>query len=126
LAIDELGKGRGSQFELETMDELIARRYNAGRTTLFATNYSLVYELRGPKPGEHRSTDDLKAASRDSVLLQHRVGERIYSRLCEMCEFIDMPDAPDYRHTQQQKQPGPATNRLTSPRKSAPQPLDRK
>ncbi|MFL5319861.1 MAG: ATP-binding protein, partial [Myxococcaceae bacterium] len=38
LAIDELGKGRGSQFEQETLDELIARRYNAGRTTLFGTN----------------------------------------------------------------------------------------
>ena len=37
LAIDELGRGRGSAFELETMDELIARRYNAGRVTLFGT-----------------------------------------------------------------------------------------
>src|SRR5205085_780379 len=32
LAIDELGKGRGSPFEMETLDELIARRYNAGRS----------------------------------------------------------------------------------------------
>jgi len=42
LAIDELGKGRGSPFELETLDELIARRYNAGKVTLFGTNYLLT------------------------------------------------------------------------------------
>ena len=51
LAIDELGKGRGSPFELETLDELIARRYNAGRTTLFATNYSLEPERQGRARG---------------------------------------------------------------------------
>ena len=64
LAIDELGKGRGSPFELDTMDELIARRYNAGRTTLFATNYSL-------DPGDKRTPSVRTAApcglgSRDS------------------------------------------------------------
>jgi len=99
LAIDELGKGRGSAFELETMDELIARRYNAGRVTLFATNFSLDPERRPAKaPHGHRSTEDLKHASKDSDLLRDRVGERIYSRLCEMCEFVEMPlDSPDRR-----------------------------
>src|SRR4051812_35351846 len=47
LAIDELGKGRGTPFEQDTMDELIARRYNAGRTTLFATNFGLAPEHKG-------------------------------------------------------------------------------
>lgn len=104
LAIDELGKGRGSPFELETMDELIARRYNAGRTTLFATNYSLAYERKGPAPSkDYRTTEDFKALGRESQLLQDRVGERIYSRLCEMCEFVEMPDAPDHRHTQHER-----------------------
>lgn len=101
LAIDELGKGRGSPFELETMDELIARRYNAGRTTLFATNYSLA--ARKPELGRttsgYRSTEDLRAA-KDSEILRERVGERIYSRLCEMCEFVELPaNAPDHRYT---------------------------
>src|SRR5262249_39818384 len=62
LAIDELGKGRGSPFELETLDELIARRYNAGRTTLFGTNYSLEPERKPAKsstPG-YRTSEDLK------------------------------------------------------------------
>ncbi len=92
LAIDELGKGRGSQFELETLDELIARRYNAGKVTLFATNYS----LKAPEERAQRgyfSTDQALDASKDSKLLCDRVGDRIYSRLCELCEFLEFPPA---------------------------------
>ncbi|HYX92913.1 MAG TPA: ATP-binding protein [Myxococcaceae bacterium] len=100
LAIDELGKGRGSQFELETMDELIARRYNARRTTLFATNYSLAPEHKKSSArtaSGHIDTDPKKAGG-ESQLLRERVGERIYSRLCEMCDFLAMPlDTPDHR-----------------------------
>jgi DNA replication protein DnaC len=105
LAIDELGKGRGSAFELDTMDELISRRYNAGLPTLFATNYSLLAEEAGPVrgPGGYRNTDELKEASQESQLLRKRVGERIYSRLCEMCTFVEMPrDMPDKRRELQE------------------------
>jgi DNA replication protein DnaC len=95
LAIDELGKGRGSAFELETMDELIARRYNAERTTLFATNYSLEPVRKHPRP-----PDDPKSAARDSDLLRERTSDRIYSRLSEMCEFVEMPaNTPDSRRS---------------------------
>jgi DNA replication protein DnaC len=103
LAIDELGKGRGSQFEMETMDELIARRYNAGKTTLFATNYGLLPEhkntgSRGAPAGYRNTAAEAKGAGREPELLRERVGERIYSRLCEMCDFIEMPlDTPDHR-----------------------------
>ena len=68
LAIDELGKGRGSEWEGQVLDELISRRYNAGRTTLFTSNYF---------PGA--------AAEADAPRLVDRVGVRIYSRLQEMC-----------------------------------------
>jgi len=74
LVIDELGKGRGSDWELSVLDELISKRYNAQKTTLFTTNYSI--EL--PQPG----------ASMDSETLVDRVGMRIYSRLMEMCEPV--------------------------------------
>lgn len=108
LAIDELGRGRGSPFEMETLDELIARRYNAGRTTLFATNYSLSPE-RKPRPHSrsgYRSTAEESAQPRDTELLRERVGERIYSRLCEMCEFVSLPpETPDHRRTRQELHP---------------------
>lgn len=102
LAIDELGRGRGSQFELDTLDELIARRYNAGRTTLFATNYRLDPERPATAKG-YRTSEDAKSAGKDSELLRDRVGERIYSRLCEMCEFVTLPpDTPDHRRMRQE------------------------
>ncbi len=97
LAIDELGKGRGSAFELETLDELIARRYNANKVTLFATNYS----LKPPEERQQRGYIDTAAsleAGKESKLLAERVGDRIYSRLCDMCDFIEFPPTtPDYR-----------------------------
>jgi DNA replication protein DnaC len=108
LAIDELGRGRGSPFEMETLDELIARRYNAGRTTLFATNYSLEPErkARAHTRGGYRSTTEDAALPRDTELLRDRVGERIYSRLCEMCEFVSLPpETPDHRRTRQELHP---------------------
>lgn len=117
LAIDEMGKGRGSQFEMETLDELIARRYNAGRTTLFATNYSLEPErksVRTAAPSGYRTTEDAKNAARGVELLCERVGERIYSRLCEMCSFVEMPkETPDMRRQIQEK--------LQEPQSSPPQ-----
>ncbi|QDE91607.1 DNA replication protein [Myxococcus xanthus] len=106
LAIDEMGKGRGSPFEMETLDELIARRYNAGRTTLFASNYSLEPEkraIRSAAPTGYRTTEDSRSAVRDTELLRERVGERIYSRLCELCTFVEFPkDTPDRRRTRQE------------------------
>ncbi len=101
LAIDELGKGRGTMFELETLDELIARRYNAGKVTLFATNYS----LKAPEERAQRgyfSTEAALESSKDSKLLCDRVGDRIYSRLCELCEFVEFPaSTPDQRRNPQ-------------------------
>ena len=104
LAIDEIGKGRGSPFEVETLDELIARRYNAGRVTLFATNYSLLPERRTVRSASgYRSTEEAKAALKETELLRERIGERIYSRLCEMCHFWEYPvDTPDQRRTKQE------------------------
>jgi DNA replication protein DnaC len=112
LAIDELGKGRGSQFELDTLDELIARRYNAGMTTLFATNYSLTPKRESVRTATgYRSTEELRAAPEPEVL-RDRVGERIYSRLCEMCDFVELPpEAPDRRYTKHELEAGYAKGR---------------
>jgi len=107
LAIDELGKGRGSPFEMETLDELIARRYNAGRTTLFASNYSLEPEKKSVRHASgYTKSEDVKSTAKDSDLLRDRVGERIYSRLCEMSEFVELPaTTPDHRRTRQEMDP---------------------
>ena len=52
LAIDELGKERGTDWERSMLDELISRRFNSGLATLFATNYFLEERSRpGQRPG---------------------------------------------------------------------------
>lgn len=89
LAIDELGKGRGSVFEEEVLDELIGRRYNNGKLTLFATNYP----REEPPPRRDGGNPEPFAQS-----LRARVGERVFSRLHEMVEFLELPEAvPDRR-----------------------------
>ncbi|HTQ44927.1 MAG TPA: ATP-binding protein [Polyangiaceae bacterium] len=112
LAIDELGRGRGSPFEMETLDELIARRYNSGLTTIVATNFSLERE-RTPTPGPRGFQAPEQALGEREELLVERIGERIYSRLCEMCDFVSLPGrTDDFRRT---KQDGRPTRRLVRP-----------
>lgn len=90
LAIDEIGKGRGTPFEMDTLDELIARRYNTQSTTLFATNLSLEKHVRG-RIDDRGMRDPLEHDSMMQRLLVTKVGERIYSRLFEMCHAIAYP-----------------------------------
>jgi len=70
LLVDELGKGARRDWEQDVLDELISRRYNGRRTTLFTTNY--------PVGGAEPAGETLEA----------RVGARIQSRLDEMCDKV--------------------------------------
>lgn len=81
LAIDEIGKGgQNRDWEQGVLDEIISVRYNAGRPTLFATNY--------PPLG---TTDwEFRSEGRPVENLEQRVGPRIYSRIHEMCDVIDV------------------------------------
>lgn len=92
LAIDELGKGRNNPWQLSIIDEIISKRYNRGLTTLFTTNY-----LLDPPEPTHNGADPraISQALTQQTLLD-RVDQRIYSRLHEMVDFLEI-DAPDYR-----------------------------
>ncbi|MCB9764811.1 MAG: ATP-binding protein [Alphaproteobacteria bacterium] len=79
LAIDELGKGRNTDWELAVLDELISRRYNAMRTTLATTNYA---------PGRSTGVREQNLSMPTPQTLADRVGDRVYSRLREMCVFV--------------------------------------
>ncbi|MGM0555403.1 MAG: AFG1/ZapE family ATPase [Myxococcota bacterium] len=91
LAIDELGKGRNTPWQLSIIDEIISKRYNRGLTTLFTTNYP----LREPKLDANASDAKLKQQMTQETLVE-RVDQRIFSRLHEMVDFLEL-DAPDYR-----------------------------
>lgn len=92
LAIDELGKGRNTDWQLSIIDEIISKRYNRSLTTLFTTNYPV--EAVAAPAGDADSIDFRRQAAMSH--LSERVGERVFSRLFDMAEFIAI-DAPDYR-----------------------------
>jgi DNA replication protein DnaC len=97
LAIDELGKERGTEWERSMLDELISRRYNAGLTTIFATNYPRdLQPVPVPQGGRYNTASKDFQRDADSMSLEERVGQRIYSRLNEMCDFVAI-DGPDKR-----------------------------
>lgn len=79
LGIDELGKGRNTEFEGTVLDELVSRRYNAGRTILATSNYP---------PGAATGLAAPNLATQRVPTLPDRCGPRVYSRLQEMCTFI--------------------------------------
>ena len=83
LAIDELGKGRLTDWELSVVDELISRRYDALGCTLGTTNYP-------PAIATGRGAANLAEGARMQQSLGDRVGERVYSRLREMCELVEV------------------------------------
>jgi DNA replication protein DnaC len=89
LAIDEIGKGgRNRDFEQGVLDEIVSVRYNAGRPTLLATNY--------PRAG---ATWKYGAEGEIRETLEQRVGQRIYSRLHELCDLVDVTGG-DHRKEQ--------------------------
>lgn len=84
LVIDEMGKGRSSKWERDILDQLISKRYNSSKKILVTTNYVARDSL--PK----------KYANKTTEILEDRVGERIVSRLYEMCTPLYIQGS-DYR-----------------------------
>jgi len=82
LAIDELGKGRGSEFETTVLDEIVSRRYNAQAGPLLATTN---FPLKAARP--RRENDSLSTAAMPT--LSERLGDRVWSRLKECCHLVE-------------------------------------
>ncbi|MEZ4241414.1 MAG: AFG1/ZapE family ATPase [Myxococcota bacterium] len=86
LVIDELGKGRNTEFEGTVVDELVSRRYNAMRPIVATTNY-------GPGPSTGRGVANAAEAQLGTAALPSlvdRIGDRVYSRLRETCDFVEV------------------------------------
>ncbi|HET7788976.1 MAG TPA: ATP-binding protein [Myxococcales bacterium] len=109
LAIDEIGKGgKNREFEQGVLDEIISVRYNAGRPTLLATNY--------PRPGT--TGWEFRADGQAAENLEQRVGPRIFSRLHEMCDLIDVtgPDQREVQHDARKARDDATENLARGPR----------
>ena len=89
LVVDELAKGRNNEWEQTILDQFISSRYNAAdKVTLFTTNYT----------DQERALSDTngRTTSLQKQSLVEKVGDRIFSRLTQMCDFIKM-EGDDYR-----------------------------
>lgn len=102
LAIDELGKGRNTEFEGTVLDELVSRRYNAAATILATTNYAPDGARTG-RPVANAAEVALRSAAPPT--LEDRVGPRVYSRLQEMSDFLEV-DGADHRKLQRERRRG--------------------
>jgi DNA replication protein DnaC len=78
LVLDDVGKEKTSEWVEETMTFIVNSRYNQRLVTIFTSNYE--------------DNPDIEAL--DS--LRVRVGSRMYSRIHEMCDFVEYGGA-DYR-----------------------------
>lgn len=100
LAIDELGKGRKTDWQLSIIDELISKRYNRELSTFFTSNYPLA----APKVQRSALIDtDTNAFRRSASVetLADRVGESLVSRLCEMTDVVSIEGVSDHRRSGQ-------------------------
>jgi DNA replication protein DnaC len=89
LVLDELGAVRPSEWVWDTVSLILNTRYNDNRTTIITTNFS-----DEPGAAVARSLSPSRAA-RDETL-GDRIGERMRSRLHEMCRIVRM-DGADFR-----------------------------
>jgi DNA replication protein DnaC len=101
LIIDELGKGRNTEWELSVADSLISDRYNGNKCIIAATNYPLrnsaseqnqrqIDYLRSDQSGTNQIN------SNTFEPLSQRIGSRMFSRLTENCICMEV-SGPDRR-----------------------------
>lgn len=89
LVIDELGAVKPTDWKWDTISDIINRRYNAQKTTLFTTNFPDLPESGSEAAADLRSSAAARHANRRDTL-GDRVTERMRSRLHEMCKLVEM------------------------------------
>ena len=94
LVLDELGAVKPTEWVWDTVSHILNTRYNTKRTTIITTNYP----DRPPLGAEYEGNSNLSSAKRvmREETLGDRVGERMRSRLHEMCRIVTM-DGVDFR-----------------------------
>ncbi|GGG97392.1 cell division protein ZapE [Silvibacterium dinghuense] len=81
LVLDELGASKPTEWVWDTVAHILNTRYNDKRTTIITTNY--------PDAAPGGAATGAQRAMREETL-GDRIGERMRSRLAEMCVTIEM------------------------------------
>jgi DNA replication protein DnaC len=95
LALDELGAVKPSEWVWDTVSLILNTRYNDNRTTIITTNFPDEPAAATAMSPELSPRGAAFAATRRETL-GDRIGERMRSRLHEMCRVVKM-DGPDFR-----------------------------
>jgi len=100
LVLDELGAARSTEWVFDIVNYILNSRYNDDKTTIITTNFPDKAER--PRPYDDNPTGlpaATYATSKDT--LGDRIGERMRSRLHEMCKKVEI-EGPDFRlHSKQ-------------------------
>jgi DNA replication protein DnaC len=93
LVLDDLGSQKPNEWVWDTVALILNTRYNEKQTTIITTNWADLpagsgtkYDKSGSKPARSEDT------------LGDRIGDRMRSRLAEMCVRVDM-NGEDFRQT---------------------------
>jgi DNA replication protein DnaC len=87
LVLDELGAAKPTEWVWDTVSHILNTRYNDKRTTIITTNFKDL------PPGE---TESRTARAAKEETLGDRIGERMRSRLHEMCRVVRV-EGEDFR-----------------------------
>src|SRR5664279_6398878 len=119
LVLDELGAVRSTEWVFDTVNYVLNSRYNDNKTTIITTNFPDRPEQEKFEERDPRSYSAADRAARRETL-GDRIGERMRSRLHEMCKKVEM-DGRDYRlHSKKAHfQPIEASSRLKVKSKKA-------
>ena len=90
LFLDELGAVKPTEWVWDTVSLILNTRYNNNRTTIITTNFE-----DQPAAGVASGPSGVRAATREETL-GDRIGERMRSRLHEMCRLVRL-DGLDFR-----------------------------
>lgn len=93
LVLDDLGAQKPNEWVWDTVALILNTRYNDKQTTIVTTNYPDAPAGAGFKPEK-----DGKGPVRGEDTLGDRIGDRMRSRLAEMCVKVEMT-GEDFRQT---------------------------
>lgn len=99
LVLDDLGSVRPTEWRWDTIRLILNTRYNENRTTIITTNFAdePAAGLVDPDGRVTESFDTTRASGKRDTL-GDRIGERMRSRLHEMCRLIEM-EGRDFRES---------------------------
>lgn len=94
LVLDELGAVKPTEWVWDTVSHILNTRYNDKRTTIITTNYKDL----PPGGGELDRVSSYNPAAKSAreETLGDRIGERMRSRLHEMCRIVKV-EGEDFR-----------------------------